>query len=63
MFQGRFREISRVFQKISEGVQARLKVVLSSFKEVSRVFERSVKGVSGKIQGCFKEVSRKFQGV
>ena len=37
------------------------KKVSSSFNEVSRVFESSVKGGSGKFEGCFKEVSRKFQ--
>ena len=35
----------------------------SSFKEVSRVFERSVKGISGRLQGCFKGVSKKFKEV
>ena len=56
MFQAKFREMSMVFQEIFNGG-------LSSFKVVSRVFERSLKGVSGKVQWCFKEVSKIFKVV
>jgi len=56
VFQGSFREISKVFQ-------VRLKGVSSNFKVVSRVFEISLKGgvseVSMALQCCFKGVSRK----
>ena len=49
VFQGSFREISRVFQEILKGIS-------SSFRD-SRVFEGSS---TGKFLGCFKEVSRNF---
>ena len=51
-----------MFQESSKGVQVRLKGISSIFKGVSRAFERRLTGVSGKCQGCFKEVSKKFQG-
>ena len=59
MFQGSFREVSKVFQ-------IRLNGVSSNFKGVSRVFERSLKGVVMEVsmvfQWWFKGVSRVFQG-
>ena len=58
MFQGNLKGFSRKFK----GVQVRLKGISSSCKEVSRVFEISSTSVSGKLQWCFKEVSKKFQG-
>ena len=51
-----FKEVSRVFQGSSKGVQVRLKGISSSFKE----FERSSTGTSEKFPWCFKEVSKMF---
>ena len=49
MFQGRFKEVSKVFQL--------------SLKGVSWKFQGSFKRVSNNIEGCLKGVSvRKFQG-
>ena len=50
VFQGSFKEISRVFDR-------RLKGVFGSFMGVG-----CVNAVSWVFQGSFKEVSRKFQG-
>ena len=58
MFQGSFREISRVFKNISRVFQVRLKDISRDIKGL-RVFERSLNGVSRGFQGSF--VSRKFQ--
>ena len=58
MFQGNLKGFSRKFK----GVQVRLKGISSSCKGVSRVFEISSTGVLGKLQWCFKEVSKKIQG-
>ena len=71
-----FKEVSRVFQwsimwvsKCLKEVQRVFKVfhecfteVLRVFKEVLRVFQWSFYVVSRKIQGCFKEFFRVFQG-
>ena len=53
MFQGSFKNVSRVFQ-------VGLKGISSTSKGISRVFERRLKCVSGKFkkkfQGSFKSV-------
>ena len=66
MFKGIFKSVpSKFFGKfkgvLRKGIQVRFKGISSSFMGVLRVFARSSKGVSGKIQWCFKGVSRKFQ--
>ena len=58
-FQGRFKKVSRVFQRSFKGVKRKLQ---GCFKEVSRLFQDSFKKVSRVFQGSFKGVSRKFQG-
>ena len=64
-----------MFQKISKGIQVRLKIISSTSKEipgylkkfnryvreVSRVFQVSFQEVARMIQECFKKVSMVFQ--
>ena len=67
MFQGSFKEVSKVFQLSLKGFSWKFQ---GSFKRVSREFQATLKGVSSVFQGRFKgfswvfcnEVSRKFQG-
>ena len=53
------REVSMVFQECFKGV---LSGFLVGFKLVLRVFESSSNSISGKLPGCFKEISRVFPG-
>ena len=46
MFQGSFKDVSYKFQE----------------QEVSVVFQESFRRLSRKIEGCFEEVMRMFQG-
>ena len=62
MFQGSFRETSRVFQEISKGIQIRLKGISRVFEKSSGTFQGNSSKIEGKFQGCFREVSKKFQG-
>ena len=66
MFQGCFKEVSRVFQGCFKGVSRKfqgcfkgvLRKFQGCFKEVSRVFKGSFKNISREFQGCFTEVAR-----
>ena len=62
---GCLKEVSRVSQRSfndasSQGVQVRVKVISSNFNGGTCIFKRSSKGVSGKLQWCFKGISKKF---